>query len=535
VRAEAVHTGDDPDTGLLAELIEASPDGVVVVEPGGVARYASNRLLELFGLDGGPGDLVEQMVGRTRARALTGVLVDRTVGPRTGRVTLEDGRVVEYRGRPLGGGTVAWWFRDVTDHQRVERDRDHLATALQASLLPPMTPHIPGMEVAARYRPAERKMAVGGDFYDVFRLRQNEWCLTIGDVCGSGPKAAALAALARHGARAAAVHAALPSQVLAEVNRAILAEPEADDRFCSAAFARLELDVCGAWLTLACGGHPRPFLVRAAGWIDLRGQPGTLLGLFDDTDLTDDRVGLGPGDALVFCTDGITEARNDDGDLFGEEEMARVLLGCTGQPAEVIADRLLAAAQAFAAERFEDDDAALLVVRVPDDAEADPVGRIAAALGAPGDVSADQLPLPTYVHGDDLLPPDERPAPPREARLLVPGAPTDVRRARAFVASVLASWRMPELAGGAAELLTSELVTNAIRHAGGPVTVVVRYTGAEVRIEVGDSGPPAQLAVPEPDDDALGGRGLLLVDRVADAWGVGRNVRGKHVWFSLRA
>lgn len=72
MRAEAVHTDDQVDTGLLAELLEASPDGVVVVGPGRRARYASSRLLELFDLDGGPGDLVDQMAARTRDGALGG-------------------------------------------------------------------------------------------------------------------------------------------------------------------------------------------------------------------------------------------------------------------------------------------------------------------------------------------------------------------------------------------------------------------------------------------------------------------------------
>ncbi|MDQ1372697.1 MAG: hypothetical protein QOJ09_35, partial [Actinomycetota bacterium] len=253
------------------------------------------------------------------------------------------------RGRPVGVMVVAnregrvFSTRDIAvaeelaaraavsiENARLYTDRAAVARTLQASLLPPRPPEVPGMEVAVRFRAGEHDVAVGGDFFDVFRLGANDWGLVIGDVCGKGAEAASLAALVRYTLRAAAMHHRRPVDVLAEVNDAVLAEEQDSlgERYCSAVFGRLELDRCGAWVTLCAAGHPRPIVVRRAGWVDLRGQPGQLLGLFGDvsSSLAEDVVGLGPGDALVFCTDGITEARSPAGELFGDDRLFSALL-----------------------------------------------------------------------------------------------------------------------------------------------------------------------------------------------------------------
>mgnify|MGYP002336258182 CR=1 FL=1 len=237
------------------------------------------------------------------------------------------------------------------ENARLFTDRAAVAHTLQASLLPPRPPEVPEMDVAARFRAGEHDVTVGGDFYDVFRLSANDWGLAIGDVCGKGAEAAALTTLVRYTLRAAAVHNRGPSDVLVEVNQAVLAEGTGE-RFCSAVFGRLELDRCGAWVTLCAAGHPRPIVVRRAGWVDVRGQAGMLLGLFPESalGLTEDMVGLGPGDAIVFCTDGITEARAPDGrDQFGEDRLLDTLLASAvaGDSASELADRVLEAASAF--------------------------------------------------------------------------------------------------------------------------------------------------------------------------------------------
>ena len=285
--------------------------------------------------------------------------------------------------------------RTVDRADRLRREAEELADALQASLLPPLAPDLPGMELATRYLAGEQGLKVGGDFFDVFRLASNDWGIVLGDACGKGARPASLAALARWTIRASSVYQFNPSDVLPDVNAVLLADNEAgrDDQFCTAVFSRLELDTCGAWLTLASAGHPLPVLVRRAGRVEVRGHATLPLGMFDTIAPVDERVGLGPGDALVLYTDGITEARGETGETFGEARLTQTLQGLTGEPANVMADGIIAAARRFSGGRLADD-VAIVVVRVPDDADQQPVARLSAATG----LSPDQLKLPDYHH-----------------------------------------------------------------------------------------------------------------------------------------
>jgi len=384
------------------------------------------------------------------------------------------------------------------------------ARILQRSLLPPRTPQIRGMEVAALHRPGDRSVAVGGDFYDVFRIGGDRWGVSMGDVCGRGASAAARTALVRHTLRAVAGRGDRPLDVLLRLNDAMLAEPEADDRFCATIFGHVDLVRAGASVAVACAGHPRPVVIRRDGWIDFRGQPGTLVGVVKDLQITEDRFTLAPGDALLFCTDGIWEARNPSGEIFADEGLPEVLLGNVDQDAESTAHAVQRAALDFSGGAMGDD-LAILVLRP--------------TAGA-GDAPAD---LPPRLGGDV-----RRPPPPREARTILPPRPASARAARRFLAAVLTAWRMPELLGGDAALLLSELATNAILHAESPFSVIVRYDGRHLRVEVGDGSrerPHVRAAAP----DLPGGHGLRMIDTVARRWGVLLTGRGKRVWFELPA
>ncbi len=112
-----------------------------------------------------------------------------------------------------------------------------LADTLQQSLLPPHLPDIDGIEIAAHYEAARDGSDVGGDFYDVFESARNDWSIVIGDVCGKGPEAAALAALVRYTTRAAAIQTRRPRLVLNMVNEVVLRQSE--EQFCTAAYVRL--------------------------------------------------------------------------------------------------------------------------------------------------------------------------------------------------------------------------------------------------------------------------------------------------------
>jgi PAS domain S-box-containing protein len=249
------------------------------------------------------------------------------------------------------------------DNARLYGERDHIAQTLQQSLLPGPLPAIDGVRLAARYRAAGRGVEVGGDFYDVFDVGGGAHALVIGDVCGKGPKAAALMGAARHTIRTAAIRERRPSDVLETLNTA-LQQRLADQWFCTVAYVRMRRAPDGARLTICCGGHPMPAVVRADGTVEFIGRPGTLLGVFPDVELTDVAVDLRPGDSLVMYTDGVTDEQHD-GEEFGLERLVDVLRETAGLPPEEVASAVEEAVVAFAPEE-PSDDLAVLVAKVVD-------------------------------------------------------------------------------------------------------------------------------------------------------------------------
>ena len=252
------------------------------------------------------------------------------------------------------------------DNARLYRERSQVARTLQRSLLPPHLPEIPGMEIAARYHAAGEGNEVGGDFYDLFRTSKDDWAVLIGDVCGKGADAAALTALARYTVRAAAMQARKPSRVLGTLNEALLANAGTrdvmDQRFCTVAYARLRPSEGGARVTSTSGGHPVPIIVRADGRVESACTVGTLIGVLDEPTLADRTVELGPGDLMVFYTDGITEARSGS-EVFGEDGMRVLIEGCAGLTASEVAERIERAALDFQ-DGEPRDDIAIVVLRV---------------------------------------------------------------------------------------------------------------------------------------------------------------------------
>lgn len=246
------------------------------------------------------------------------------------------------------------------DNARLYDEQRHIARTLQAGLLPPALPEIAGLETAARYSPMGDGVEVGGDFYDLFAAG-TAWVAVIGDVCGKGPAAAALTALARHSLRALARDDPTPSRALRRLNEAIVAERGPDARFSTVAYVRLAPQGTGFGVTAAAAGHPLPLLVRADGAVEAVGRPGTLLGPFPEVRVHDAAAALGPGDALVLYTDGVTEARRD-GDMFGEARLRGLLGELAGRPADEVAQAVEGAVTAHHGGPLADD-LALLVLR----------------------------------------------------------------------------------------------------------------------------------------------------------------------------
>ena len=243
---------------------------------------------------------------------------------------------------------------------RLFSDRAHTAEALQESLLPPVLPAIPGLEVAARFRAAGTG-DVGGDFYDLFEVGDGGWALVVGDVCGKGPDAAAVTALARYTIRAGAMQRSYPSHILSLLNDALLRQRTGAD-FCTVALGRFDIRPEGAILVLASGGHPLPLLLSADGEVKPIGRPGSLLGVLDEPDLRDEALELDPGDSVIFYTDGVTEAGAPLRILEPDALEALVAACHSLEPAALAARIERAAAEATGGELR--DDIAILVARV---------------------------------------------------------------------------------------------------------------------------------------------------------------------------
>jgi sigma-B regulation protein RsbU (phosphoserine phosphatase) len=191
-----------------------------------------------------------------------------------------------------------------------ERARS-LAQVLQQTFIPPSAPQVPGLDVAGAYRPAGDGSEVGGDFYDVFQVGDDEWVVAVGDVCGKGVEAAVMTAFVRHTLRGLAVQHTDPSQMLRELNTAMLAHRS--DRFCTLVVMRL-LKEDDDWLVaISSAGHPLPVLISADGDVAEIGAAGSLVGVLTHPQLDDQRHVLSQGDTLLLYTDGVTEARGASG------------------------------------------------------------------------------------------------------------------------------------------------------------------------------------------------------------------------------
>jgi serine phosphatase RsbU (regulator of sigma subunit) len=258
----------------------------------------------------------------------------------------------------------------IAKSQAYTRER-HIAQVLQRSLLPPTLPAVPGLATAVRFIAAGEGIEVGGDFYDLFRARGTAVAALIGDVCGKGPEAASVTALARHTLRAAAAYEARPSAVLALLHRA-LRDARDDGRFCTVAYCDFEVRPDGLRMLLCCGGHPLPLVMRANGTVEPVGKLGTLLGADIEPALSDVVIDLAPGDRVVLYTDGVTEVRSGRKEVFGHRDLAELLRRCAGLPADSVAQRIQDAVLAAANGRPRDDIAILVVGPSPQPDASDP-------------------------------------------------------------------------------------------------------------------------------------------------------------------
>lgn len=248
------------------------------------------------------------------------------------------------------------------DNARLYSERTAISQALQRSLLPPELPEVQGVEVEVIYRAAGEGNEVGGDFYDLFPISDGAYGFAIGDVCGTGPNAAAVTGLARHALRLLAREGLSGPAVLERLNSAILDEG-ARSRFLTLLYGEMRPQEDGsAELKVVCAGHPLPLRLRQDGTVEPAAEPQPLLGVMEDLELYEETVTLDPGDVLLCVTDGVTE-RREGTRMLGDDGLADVLTTCTGLTAGAVAARVMRAVERFASDA-PSDDMAILAMRV---------------------------------------------------------------------------------------------------------------------------------------------------------------------------
>jgi serine phosphatase RsbU (regulator of sigma subunit)/anti-sigma regulatory factor (Ser/Thr protein kinase) len=244
------------------------------------------------------------------------------------------------------------------DNARIHDERRKVARTLQASLLPPALPHVEGVGFAAEYVPTGSE--VGGDFYDVVPAGDDRWLVVVGDVSGKGVQAATVTGLVRDVIRILVDDGKPMTEILCRVNKTLV--QRGGGRYCTLAMASVRREADGTLVVcLHLAGHDRAVLVRADGKTSFVGEGGTALGLLETISSPDTEVRLGPGDSLIFYTDGVTERRRGR-ELFGTGRLRDAAGPLAGYPADVMAARLRSITINFSVEEPRDD-IAILVLR----------------------------------------------------------------------------------------------------------------------------------------------------------------------------
>lgn len=361
----------DPDMVVYAQALSErhpyDPDATTgvpnIIRTGQPEFYPriDDQLLDDVGLDDEARDLVHGLALRSavgvplikRGRVVGALLLVMTHSRR--EYTEDDLALAEV---------VAGRVASSLENRRLSDQQHRIATTLQQSLLPDHLPPIPGLEAAVRYWAAGEGTEVGGDFYDLFSHTEDSWAAVVGDVCGTGPTAAALTSLARHSIRQSAWRGDDPAAVLGWLNRAMLETTQ--DGFLTAAYLDVARHGRGFTVDMAAAGHPLPVLVRSDGTARFVGEPGTLVGVFEKIKVNPVSFTLDRGDTLVLYTDGVSDVAPPH-DL-GDAEVLDLIARCVrdSDDAQSAADGIHAALGDILPLDEREDDIALLVLRVDD-------------------------------------------------------------------------------------------------------------------------------------------------------------------------
>ncbi|MYS18552.1 SpoIIE family protein phosphatase [Streptomyces sp. SID4982] len=406
-----------------------------------------------------------------------------------------------------------------------------LSEGLQRSMMPSLLPEIPGMSVAARYIPTGGGLQVGGDWYDMIPLpggvspttaQGGRFALVIGDVQGHDVRAAGLMGQLRIALRAYAAEGHRPDAVLSRASRFLHGinhdEQTSDLRFATCLYA--EADPATGRLEVARAGHPEPVIRLADGTVVLRPTAGGLpLGVDPDGDYPTTRFTLEPGETMMLCTDGLIETGGHDMET-GWRRVRAILEQYGGAEAdrenglEGLADALVQGVHGPSshhtvgplADRREDDIAVLLLFRSGESRGL-----------SEGPAAADR----TRVRSTLLS--------------VAQDEPERIAEARQHLRELLHDW-VPAEQVDAAVLLISEMITNVLVHTDADALLLAEIFGEHghrrLRVQVSDSGDDLPHKR-RPGELASSGRGLMLIEMLADAWGVEPRGEGKSIWFEL--
>jgi anti-sigma regulatory factor (Ser/Thr protein kinase) len=423
--------------------------------------------------------------------------------------------------------TVARMLAQALSRAGVAESERELTDGLQRSMLPTLGPEIPGMSVAARYVPTGGGLQVGGDWYDMIPLPggasrtksgAGRFALVIGDVQGHDVRAAGLMGQLRIALRAYASEGHRPDAVLSRASRFLYGITDSvtqdgesmDPRFATCLY--VEVDPATGVLDIARAGHPDPAIRMADGTVLMRPTAGGLpLGVDPDADYPTTRLVLEPAETLLMCTDGLIETGGHDLDT-GWRRIRRILEEHEGDM-DVLADSLVQAVHGPSShhspgpliDRREDDIAVLLLCRIGE----------GCGCGSTADVIA---------------------PPVRRTMVTVAQAePERVAGARHQLRELLHDWACDDQVDSAV-LMTSEMITNVLVHTDGDALLVAQLSGdtgeRRLRVEVTDASDDLPHKR-RPGELASSGRGLVLMELLADAWGVDPRGEGKSIWFEL--
>jgi len=395
----------------------------------------------------------------------------------------------------LVAGVLAWSVATVVGERdearrlaQSEAAAQQALTTLQAALLPAHVTSQRNVTVAARYCAAGAFDQVGGDWYDTIALPAGGLGLVIGDVEGHDLTAASVMGLVRGAVRSHALEGHPPSVVLQRV--AAFLPSAGIDRLITMAY--VELSPHDRTATVALAGHPPPLLVPASGEASLlRCRSGPVLGVPGLAGWPEQTVSLPSDASLALYTDGLVDYPTPSGDRRPDPaDLVDVVARLPDRDVDRLADGLIGIASGY-------DDAAVLVARLT-----------------------------------------LRDAGPAERAF--PARPSSAGIARVWLGDLFTIWNaaglVPELAGtevlDTAQLLLTELVSNAVRHSDHRIAVRLHVCGPRLRVEVEDTSDRLPV-MRDQEDAATEGRGLRLVDSLADAWGVQMVARGKAVWFEV--